>query len=224
MRKIIGTFIVLAVLVVLGGAAFIYSGAYDIAATSPHWPITYWVLQTVRDRSIEANAAGIAPPADLGSQARVVAGTSHFSEHCAECHSAPGVKAEDMADGMYPKPPVLTDVSKRYTPGELFWILKHGIKMSAMPSWADHGDDQLWNAVAFLEKLPGMTPEQYGKLVVAAKAAGGHNMHDMHGGGQTTTDMPGMDMGGRMASDPPQPGQQAGGTSPPASSDGPQHP
>jgi hypothetical protein len=29
-----------------------------------------------------------------------------------------------------PKPPMLTDLAKRHTPGELFWILKHGIKMS----------------------------------------------------------------------------------------------
>lgn len=82
-----------------------------------------------------------------------------------------------MAEGMYPKPPVLNDVAQRYTPGELFWILKHGIKMSGMPSWADHGDDDLWNIVAFLEKLPGMNSSTYQALVARAEAAGGHHMH-----------------------------------------------
>jgi Cytochrome C oxidase, cbb3-type, subunit III len=78
---------------------------------------------------------------------------------------------------MYPKPPTLTEAAKKWTPSELFWIVKHGIKMSGMPSWADHSDDDLWNAVAFLEKLPGMSEADYEKLVEESKAAGGHTMH-----------------------------------------------
>ena len=194
-RATIATTAALAGAAVVGGALFLYSGAYDVGADAPHWPVTYRILDEARVRSIKAHADGIAAPADLGSQARVVAGTAHFAAHCAVCHSAPGVDAEDMADGMYPKPPVLTHVSDRYTPGELFWILKNGIKMSGMPSWGDHGDDQLWNAVAFLEKLPGMTPEQYGALVKEAEAAGGHDM----GKGQGGMSMSGMDMPGHGA-------------------------
>ena len=187
MRKIIGTVIVLVVVGVCGTAAFAYSGFYDVAATDPHWPITYRLIETARVRSIKAHAAGIVAPADLGDQARVVAGTSHFAEHCSTCHSAPGVEANDMAEDMYPSPPLLTDVAHRYSPGELFWILKHGIKMSGMPSWGDHGDEDLWNTVAFMEKLPTMTEEDYGKLVMASMAAGGHHMHGHH-------DMSGMSM------------------------------
>ena len=41
----------------------------------------------------------------------------------------------------------------------------------------EHSDDGLWNVVAFLEKLPGMIPDDYQKLKVAVEAAGGHNMH-----------------------------------------------
>ena len=177
MRKIIATIVVLPIFVVGGAAAFIYSGAFDVAATDKHSDLVSAVFQTARVRSIKAHAGGIVSPADLDNHARVVNGTSHFAEHCAICHSAPGVEAHDLAEGMYPKPPVLTDVAKRYTPGELFWILKNGIKMSGMPSWGDHSDDDLWNTVAFMERLPDMSDQDYGKLVKAAKAAGGHHMH-----------------------------------------------
>jgi mono/diheme cytochrome c family protein len=194
MRKIIGTVVVLAVLGVAGGAAFLYSGAFNVAATERHSALVYSLLETARVRSIKAHAGGIAPPADLDSEARVVNGTSHFAEHCAMCHSAPGVEAQDLADGMYPKPPVLSDAARRYTPGELFWILKNGIKMSGMPSWGDHGDDDLWNTVAFMERLPGMSEQDYGKLVMASMAAGGHHMH-----GGASMDMGGMDMSGHPA-------------------------
>lgn len=177
MKKIIGTIVVL-VLIGLGtGAAGLYGGFYDVGADAPHWPLTYRLLDTARVRSIKVHASGIVAPTDLKEHSHLVEGASHFSTHCAVCHSAPGVEAEDMADGMYPHPPALTDVSKRYTPGELFWILKHGIKMSGMPAWADHGDEALWNIVALLEALPTLSPKDYAALVVAANAAGGHHMH-----------------------------------------------
>lgn len=206
MIKIIGTIVALGLVGIAGGAATVYSGVYDVAATAQHWPVTYRVLDMARIRSIKAHAEGIVTPDDLGKETRIVGGTSHFSEHCSICHSAPGVEAEDMAEGMYPKPPVLTDVSKRYTPAQLFWILQHGIKMSGMPSWGDHGDEALWDMVAFLEKLPDLTPVDYTKLVVAAKAAGGHHMH----GGMN---MGGMDMGGMKMS----PEAPTGTTAPPSS-------
>jgi mono/diheme cytochrome c family protein len=209
MRTVLVTVAALAGAAVLGGAAFIYSGAYDVAATAPHWPLTHRILEAARVRSIKAHAAGIVPPGDLGDRARVVAGTSHFAEHCAMCHAAPGVEAQDLAEGLYPKPPVLTDVARRYTPGELFWILKNGIKASGMPSWGDHGDEDLWNTVAFMERLPGMSEQDYGKLVMAAMAAGGHHMHG-RGSGGGPMNMDGMDMGGAMdhGGGPGQPGPQ----------------
>jgi hypothetical protein len=53
--------------------------------------------------------------------------------------------------------------------------VKHGIKMTGMPGWSDHTDDELWATVAFLEKLPGMSEEQYGKLLMASMAHGDHH-------------------------------------------------
>ena len=161
----------------LFAGACIYLGIFDVAADDPHWPVTYRIMEAARIRSIEVHAAAIQAPSNLDDHARIVGGTSHFAEHCAACHSAPGVEADDMAEGMYPKPPTLIDAAKKWTPSELFWIVKHGIKMSGMPSWADHSDDDLWNAVAFIEKLPGMSKADYEKLVEESKAAGGHTIH-----------------------------------------------
>ena len=177
MKRFFGTALTLALMVVVGGAALMWSGVVSVAANDPHLPVTQWVLDTGRIRSIKMHAAGIVPPSNLADHTRIVGGTAHFAEHCAGCHSAPGVEAEDMAEGMYPKPPALTAAARQWTPGELFWILKNGIKMSGMPSWADHGDDALWDIVAFLEKLPGMSEQDYGQLVMASIKAGGHHMH-----------------------------------------------
>ena len=162
---------VVVLVLVLGTAAAVYSGLFNVAATDPHWSLTQAVIDVARVRSIKAHAAGIVSAVHLVDHQRVVAGTSHFAEHCASCHSAPGVQSGELAKGMYPQPPVLTDSAKDWSPAELFWIINNGIKMSGMPSWPGLSDDDLWNIVAFLQKLPGMSEQDYGDLVKDALAA-----------------------------------------------------
>ena len=190
MRTILLTLLTLAVLAVAGAVTFIYAGVYNVAATDPHWPITYWVMDTVRTQSIKMRARSITPPPDLGDAAKVVGGTEHYAAHCASCHGAPGVPRGDIAQGLYPNPADLTYAAQRYKPGELFWILKNGIKMSGMPAWADHSDDELWGTVAFIEKLPAMSETDYGKLIMESMKQGGrHNAMP----GMDHSPMPGMD-------------------------------
>ena len=179
MRSFLVSLVVVIVLLISGGLAFIYSGHFDVAASDPHWPVTRWVLETARTRSIEVHAAGIQVPPGLDDPAKLLIGTEHFAAHCAVCHGAPGVPKGDIAHGLNPRPPDLAHASGLYSPSELFWILKHGIKMTGMPSWGDHSDDELWATVGFLEKLPGMTEQDYAKLVMTSMAHGGHH-HESH--------------------------------------------
>jgi mono/diheme cytochrome c family protein len=179
-------------LLILGAAAFIYGGVYNVAATDPHWRIVYQLIDTIRVRSIKAHAAGIQTPAGLDADDKIVMGTDHYAAHCAVCHGAPGVPKGEIAQGLYPQPADLAESAKTYQPNELFWILKNGIKMTGMPAWSDHGDDELWATVAFLQKLPGMTEEEYAKLVMASMAKGGHHHsgEDQEGGHGDHTEPP----------------------------------
>jgi mono/diheme cytochrome c family protein len=132
------------------------------------------LLNVARDRSIRAHASGVVVPAGLDDPAKIMAGVTHYAEHCAVCHGAPGVERSDLAEGLYPRPPNLADAARIYTPGELFWIVKHGIRMTGMPAWGDHSDDELWATVGFVEKLSGMTDQEYARLVAASQPLGGH--------------------------------------------------
>lgn len=176
----------------IGAAGFIWFGVYDVSATRPHWPLSYWVMETVRVRSVKAHAAGIMPPSGLADEVNVLAGVEHFAAHCASCHGAPGVPRGDIAAGLYPRPADLRDSVKRYTPGELFWIVKNGIKMSGMPAWSDHADDELWATVAFIEKLPQMSEADYGKLIMESMKQGGRHNHGDMMSGVDHSSMPGM--------------------------------
>jgi mono/diheme cytochrome c family protein len=175
MRIVMLTVAAVIAIAVLGGLAFVYSGVYHVGATDRHLDLTYWLLNTARLHSIRAHAAGILAPDGLDDEGKILTGAEHFAAHCAVCHGAPGVPKGDIAAGLYPQPSNLAIAAKQFSPAELFWIVKNGIKMSGMPSWADHSDDELWATVAFLEKLPAMSEQDYANLVMASMAHGGHH-------------------------------------------------
>jgi mono/diheme cytochrome c family protein len=187
--KFVKTALFLLLLVMLGAGLFIGSGLYNPGADSPHWKIIYVLMQVSRERSVEHHAAGIALPANLDDPQVILKGAGQYAAMCTSCHLAPGMKDTELRPGLYPRPPNLSKASG--DPREAFWVIKHGLKMSAMPAWgASHDDATIWSMVAFLQKLPGMTPEQYKEIV--AKAPPDEDMDPMdradtheHGGSHT---------------------------------------
>ena len=160
--------IVVAVLVVVttGLGTLAGSGLYDVGADSQHWPLTYEILQIVRDRSIRTRSRHLRAP-DLNDPQLVLKGAGQYAAMCVGCHLAPGKKGSEVREGMYPQPPNLSKV--RVDPRDAFWVIKHGIKMSGMPAWGlSHDDATIWSMVAFLQKLPGFTPQQYQDILVQA--------------------------------------------------------
>jgi mono/diheme cytochrome c family protein len=173
MRTAIAYILIAALVVTVGGLALIYSGLYNVAATSPDGVVMRWVLETARTRSIKAHAADIEAPPGLDDPAKILVGVAHFAAHCAVCHGAPGVPQGEMARGLNPLPPDLGKTAPLLSSAEIFWVLKHGIRMTGMPAWSHHSDEELWATVAFLQKLPGMNEEDYGKLVMSTMQSGG---------------------------------------------------
>ena len=164
---------------VLGVFAFMWLGMYDMGADSPHWKATVAMLTMMRERSIEKHAASIQVPADLDDPAIILKGAGQYAAMCAGCHLAPGVSDSEIRPGLYPQPPNLSRV--RVDPRQAFWVIKHGIKMSAMPAWGfSHDDATIWSMIAFLRKLPGMTPAEYRAIV--AKAPSDEDMGPMDSG------------------------------------------
>ena len=153
----------LAIIVGIGAAVFFFGGFYSVAGTAEDPAIVTWALTRVRTASINRHAHD-QPPASINDPASVQAGAKAFAAHgCANCHGAPGVNWAKFSEGLHPDPPDLKDVVDELSPAQLFWVVKNGINMTGMPSFAQAGakDDEIWSIVAFLKKLPGVSEADY---------------------------------------------------------------
>lgn len=152
-------------------AGFIYSGVFNVAASQPHYAPVRWVLSTTMVQSVQNHAEGITAP-DLSSSSMIETGFGHFRAHCVQCHGAPGVSPAPVGEGLRPEPPSLSEHVSQWTAAELFWITRHGIRMTGMPAWGHvYGDEDIWAIVAFLRTLPGLTAAEYQARVDEAEVA-----------------------------------------------------
>ena len=182
-------FVTLGMLLVAGAlcaAAFIYAGVYDVAATKHHTGLTYHLLHYAMLRSVTTRADTIRPPA-LDGAGRFRSGMALYAEHCVQCHGAPGVSPAPFAFGLRPAPVNLVEPGRNWRPSEIYWIVKHGVKMTAMPGWQYRlTDEELWDLVAFVKHLPALSPVEY--KTAAAEAAPPSRQRTARVGGQPDGD------------------------------------
>jgi mono/diheme cytochrome c family protein len=153
----------LAILAAVAAAVFFLGGYYNVAASQEDPGVVRWALTQVRTASIARYAQDPAPT-NINDPETVKAGARTFSTiGCVNCHGAPGVKWAKFSEGLHPDPPDLKDVVGEATPSQLFWVIKNGINMTGMPSFAAAGakDNDIWAVVAFLKKLPSVSEADY---------------------------------------------------------------
>lgn len=171
------TLLVAALVVAAAALAYMYSGRYNVAATAPHNALSRWILQTTQKNSVREHAEKVGEPPRLAAE-EVRQAAGNFDKMCVVCHGAPGVERGEYGKGITPTPPDLAKEAAKWSERELFWIVKHGIKFAGMPAFGPtHSDEEIWGLVAFLKRLPQMSPAEYRQLAQSkpAAAGGGHS-------------------------------------------------
>lgn len=170
---------------VLGLVLLLMSGVLNFAASTGHWDITDLFFDMAARQSITARSIGIHPP-DLNDPRMIRRGAGHYEMVCAACHGSPGRPPDAIAANLTPKPPLLLEQMQRWRPPErIFWTVKHGIKRTAMPAWASQlRDDEVWDMVAFLRVMSGLSADQYHDLAGDRREASCANCHGEDGAGR----------------------------------------
>lgn len=158
----------------LVGLFVVYTGAYNPAATRDHTPLERWALSTTMRNAVQSRADD--PPAL--QEASLSRGAGEYKAMCEHCHGGPGVRRAEWAKGILPHPPDLTHAASEWRPEEIAWIIRHGVRMTAMPAFGPtHDDAAIRDLTAFVEQLPAMTPARYAAYGPAEAGAA-----EAHGG------------------------------------------
>ena len=164
MKTVLSTLAAALIVIVTAALWIIWSGGFDVATTWQDPPLWAWALTTAREQSIARRSAGIEAP-DLVDNAMIERGFRSYRDMCSGCHGTPGGTASALAQGLNPPPPDLSESEHSESAQRVFWVLQNGIRMTGMPGWGvTHDDQSLWEIVAFVRTLPGMTAAQYQAL------------------------------------------------------------
>ena len=145
----------------IGAYSLVRSGLIPANADAKPGRLETWMARTSLDATLRRDAPKGQNPVELTEQ-NLLNGVDLFAQNCAICHgSAKGAESSSpIAKGLYQKPPQLaTDGVEDDPEGDSFWKIKHGIRLTGMPSFGySLSDRQIWTLALFLKHMDKLPP------------------------------------------------------------------
>lgn len=86
------------------------------------------------------------------SEENLIAGAKLYQQMCSRCHGMGNQSENVYGHSFYPPAPKLLLSRPWYTDSQMFWLVKHGIRNTAMPAWGSLlSDEEIWKVVTFLQ-------------------------------------------------------------------------
>lgn len=137
------------------------SGLVPANADAKPGSLELWAANTSLNATLRSAAPKGPNPVAL-TDANLIAGVTLYGQHCALCHgtAASASSASPVAKGLYPAPPQLATEGVEDDPeGFSYWRIKHGVRLTGMPSWAGAlSDQQIWTLALFLKHMDKLPP------------------------------------------------------------------
>lgn len=168
-------FVTLLLAALVGGLVagwIILGGRFDVAVSAQLPQPIHDLIHLTRVNAVRREVRGLdARPADLDDESVLFGAVRGFESMCTDCHHPPGGAPPTLARSLNPAPANLREAAEKRSVAELFWVTKHGIRMSAMPAWgAAREDEELWAVATLIARFPQLTAEEYERLRAAAVA------------------------------------------------------
>jgi thiosulfate dehydrogenase len=145
----------------IGAYALVQSGLIPASADAKPGQLETWMARTSLNATLRREAPKDQNPVALTEQ-NLLNGVHLFAQNCAVCHgSAKGdASSSPIAKGLYQKPPQLATEGVEDDPdGVSFWKIKHGIRLTGMPSFEDSlSDQEIWTLALFLKHMDKLPP------------------------------------------------------------------
>jgi mono/diheme cytochrome c family protein len=139
--------------------AIAHLGLYPIGADNPPGGLE----RALASRAMDVYASKHKPegnnPTAITAE-NLTEGAKEYEEHCAFCHGGAKAKVSPMQNKFNPPAPQLIDRIPHDDDAWLFWVTKHGVRMTGMPSWDGvMSDEEMWKVIAFIKHSDKLPPE-----------------------------------------------------------------
>ena len=171
MKGFLAGVIVTLVAIACAIVAVSYFGLYPIGADNPPSAIESSLSMRAMDTYADKHKPdGDNPvpstPANLGQGAQL------YEQRCALCHGGANPRVSLLQHHFNPPVPQLVEHVPDDPPSWIFWVTKHGVRMTGMPAWTGVlSDDQIWKIAAFLKQSDKLPPDAAAAWQAAAAPA-----------------------------------------------------
>jgi mono/diheme cytochrome c family protein len=146
-------------------------GYFDLRADQNPSAWEERIAMSAMDESTERHAAEQKNPLQP-TQENLLAGARLYRDKCSDCHGSPVNPNSDYGRSFYPRVPQFMKQAPDMPDHENFYIIKHGVRWTAMPAWGNlMTDSEIWQVILVLnrfEKLPPEVNQELRKPVAAA--------------------------------------------------------
>ena len=152
MRKALIAIVVL-ILVAVGAWVYWFVTMHGFSARERPTAMEAWMARHARRIAAPPGAKELKNPA-AATPLNIAEARDHFADHCAICHANDGSGKTQINAGLYPPAPDMRQAeTQKLSDGEIFYIIKNGIRFTGMPGWGGADEDN-WKLVLFIRHLP----------------------------------------------------------------------
>ena len=156
-RILIALAAAIALIVLVGFAWYVKSRGFS--ARKPPASYEASIARRLRSLASEPGARDLRNPIQPTPLA-IAEARDHFADHCAPCHANDGSGRTQVNEGLYPPAPDMRKQETQHlTDGEIFYIIKNGVRFTGMPGWGGE-DEENWKLVLFIRHLPDLSPKE----------------------------------------------------------------
>ena len=143
----------------LGAYLFVTRGWMPANADANPPALERWMARACLRATLGREAPSTPNPLALNDE-NLVAGIKLYAANCAVCHGTSDGNPSNIAKGLYQHAPQFARHGVTDDPeGKIYWFVKHGVRLTGMPSYSGSlTDQQLWQLTLFLKHMDGLTP------------------------------------------------------------------
>src|SRR3954469_21811303 len=135
------------------------SGLYPIGADNPPSALERSLAMRAMDEYADKHKPEMDNPTQLTAE-NLTEGAKENEEHCASGPGGAKAKITPMRAKFNPPVPQLVNRIPHDPDNWLFWVTKHGVRMTGMPAWDGiMSDEEIWSVIAFIKNSNTLPPE-----------------------------------------------------------------